>query len=75
VARLQDERFHAWIIARKRDDQASTVLRLCDDPWTVAGLPRFVRCPAGSELHGSGRYEDSQRDPGHDDDHECPDEH
>ena len=31
VARLQDERFHAWIIAQKRDDQPSTVLRLCDD--------------------------------------------
>jgi hypothetical protein len=43
VARLQDERFHDWIIAQKRDDQPSAVLRLHDDRSRVTGLPRFVR--------------------------------
>jgi hypothetical protein len=43
VAGLKNERFHAWIIAQKRDDQPSTALRLCDDRSRVADLPRFVR--------------------------------
>src|SRR5579863_4817347 len=61
----------SWIIAQKPDDQASGVLRLCDDPSRVAGLPRFVRWLSISELHGAGCDEDTQRDnrQGHND--EC----
>lgn len=32
VTGLQNERFHAWIIAPEGDDQDSTVLRFRDDP-------------------------------------------
>ena len=63
VTGLQDERFHGWIIAQKRDDQPSTVLRLCDDRM-ASGRPATLRrvSRSRSEFHGTGRYQDAQRD-------------